>query len=206
MKKILIKDFIKVAGGIVILALLFILASMLADKYQNEIWAFVNDDGMFGMAAYVLLTVGSVVIAPVSTLPLMPIASAMWGWVMAGILSVVGWTVGAQIAFFLARRYGKPLLQKIISLDKLEKYEKRIPEENIFWTVVFLRMSVPVDILSYAFGLFSRIKSLPYFFATLIGVMPFAFVFAYVGTLPLSYQMGALGLAIFVMFLIFLKK
>jgi uncharacterized membrane protein YdjX (TVP38/TMEM64 family) len=206
MKKLLTKDFLKTAGGAVVLVLLFVLASVFADKYQTQMQAVVSDDGSLGMGAYVLLTVFAVVAAPVSTLPLLPLASGMWGWVLAGGLSIAGWTIGGQIAFLLARRFGKPFLRKIISLEKLEKYEKRIPEENMFWTVLFLRMAVPVDVLSYALGLFSRMKSVPYFFATLIGVAPFAFIFAYAGTLPFLYQMEALGLALFVMFLMFLKK
>lgn len=206
MKKLFNTDFLGSAFGIIVLVFLFVLASVFADKYQTQMQALVSDDSVIGMGAYVLLTIFAVVIAPVSTLPLLPLASGMWGWVVAGVLSIVGWTIGGQIAFLLARRFGKPFLRKVISLEKLEKYEKRVPEENIFWTVVFLRMAVPVDVLSYALGLFSRMKSVPYFFATLIGVAPFALVFAYAGTLPFLYQMEALGLALFIMFLTFLKK
>lgn len=206
MKKLFSKEFLSTIFGVAGIVVLFVLVSVIADKYQTEMQALVSDESALGMAAYVALTIFAVVIAPVSTLPLIPIASAMWGWVISGMLSVVGWTLGAQIAFFLARRFGKPFLRKIISLEKLEKYEKRIPEENMFWTVLFLRMAVPVDVLSYALGLFSRMKSVPYFFATLIGVTPFAFVFAYAGTLPFLYQMEALGLALFVAFLTLVKK
>lgn len=206
MKKLFNTDFLGSAFGIIVLVFLFVLASVFADTYQTQMQALVSDDSVIGMGAYVLLTIFAVVIAPVSTLPLLPLASGMWGWVVAGVLSIVGWTIGGQIAFLLARRFGKPFLRKVISLEKLEKYEKRVPEENIFWTVVFLRMAVPVDVLSYALGLFSRMKSVPYFFATLIGVAPFALVFAYAGTLPFLYQMEALGLALFIMFLTFLKK
>ncbi|MBI2120221.1 MAG: VTT domain-containing protein [Parcubacteria group bacterium] len=206
MKKIFNKDFLKAAFGGVAVALLFVLVSVFADKYQTQMQALVADDSILGMAAYVFLTVFAVIIAPVSTLPLVPLASMMWGWVLAGVLSIIGWTVGGQIAFLLARRFGKPLVKKNVSLDKLHGIEERIPKRHLFWTVVFLRMSVPVDVLSYALGLFSRMKSVPYFFATLIGVTPFAFVFAYAGALPLLYQMEALGLALFVMFLAFLKK
>lgn len=206
MKKVFTKDFLKAVSGAIILVLLFTLASVFADKYQVQMQAIVSDDSAFGMAAYVALTAVAVVVAPVSTLPLLPLASGIWGWVLAGVLSIIGWTIGGQIAFLFARRFGKPFLRRIISLEKLEKYEKRIPEENMFWTVLFLRMAVPVDVLSYALGLFSRMKSVPYFFATLIGVTPFAFVFAYAGTLPFLYQMEALGLALFIMFVVFLKN
>jgi uncharacterized membrane protein YdjX (TVP38/TMEM64 family) len=206
LKKVFTKDFLKAAAGVIALVFLFVLASVFTDTYQAQMRAVVSDDSALGMGVYVLLTIFAVVIAPVSTLPLLPLASGMWGWMLAGVLSIIGWTIGGQIAFLLARRYGKPFLRRIVSLEKLEKYEKRIPEENMFWTVLFLRMAVPVDVLSYALGLFSRMKSVSYFFATLIGVAPFAFVFAYAGTLPFLYQMEAFGLALFIMFLTFLKK
>lgn len=206
MKKVFTKDFLKATGGVFVIVLLFVLASVFADWYQSEMRVLVNDESAFGMAAYVFLTIIAVVVAPVSTLPLIPLASKMWGGFMAGILSIIGWTVGAQIAFFLARRFGKPFVKKIVSLDKLHNIEERIPKHDLFWTVVFLRITVPVDVLSYALGLFSRIKSAPYFFATLIGVVPFAFVFSYAGALPFLYQIEALGLALFAMLLVFFKN
>lgn len=141
------------------------------------------------MVYYVIVTTLAVVVAPVSTLPLIPIASVAWGWFIAGVLSILGWVLGSQIAFFLARRYGKPLVQKIVSLEKLERFEKRFPEKNVFWTVVLLRMVVPVDVLSYAVGLFSEMKSVTYFLATMLGVIPFAFIFAYTGTLSIGTQL-----------------
>jgi len=62
-------------------------------------------------------------------------------------------------------------------------------------------MVVPVDVLSYALGLFSNISKTRYFLATLIGVTPFAFLFAFVGSVNIFYQLGAFGLAM-VIFLI----
>lgn len=199
MKKVFTKEFLSGAFGFVVVALLFVAASALAGRYEDGIRALAGHDGFAGMAAYVAVTVVSVVIAPVSTLPLLPLASAMWGWVIAGALSVVGWTIGAQVAFFLARRFGVPLVRKLVSLETLNKVEDRLPREHLFWSVVFLRMAVPVDVLSYAIGLFSRMKGTSYFFATLIGVIPFAFLFAYAGTLSPVFQIAALlaGIAVF---------
>ena len=152
-------------------------------------------DDNLGMTVYVLITVAAIVIAPISTLPLLPIASNLWGWVTAAILSIIGWTIGSLIAFALARKYGVSLISKFISIEKINKFERMVPKENFFWSVVFLRMAIPVDILSYALGLFSKIKTKSYFFVTLIGVTPFAFVFAYAGKMPFVYQILALLLA-----------
>lgn len=149
---------------------------------MTQIGEIVINSGSLGMIFYVFITAIAVVIAPISTFPLIPIASIAWGFVISAILSIAGWTIGAQIAFMIARRFGKPLVQKFISLEKLEAFEKRIPEKNLFWSIVLLRMTVPVDLLSYALGLFSKISYSKYFWATIIGVTPFAFIFSYIFT------------------------
>ena len=175
--------------GIATILILFILASFIVHTYESEINMLTERGGAFGMIAYIFIVVLAIVIAPISTVPLIPIASSLWGWFMAGVLSITGWAIGAQIAFHLARRFGKPLVEKLISIEKLTKFEERFSKEHIFWTIVFLRIVIPVDILSYAIGLFSNIKSSMYFFATVIGILPLAFVFAYAGTLTVWLQL-----------------
>lgn len=195
------KNAIQGTFALLIVFLLFIFASFFATTYESGIHSFVMEGGSLGMIAYVFITIIAIIIAPISTLPLMPIASALWGWPLAGVLSIIGWTVGAQIAFFIAQRFGKTLIEKIISIEKLKTIEERIPKRRIFWSVVFLRMMIPVDVLSYALGLFSQMKSGAYFFATLIGVTPFAFVFAYMGTIPALYQIGVLIIGVIALLL-----
>ncbi len=186
---------------------LFILISTFAQSYENEIRALVEVNGFAGMMAYVLISALAIVVAPISTLPLIPLATSLWGWIIAGLLSIVGWVIGAQVAFHLARRFGRPLVQRIVSPENISKFENRLPEKNLFWTVTFLRIVVPVDVLSYAVGLFTKMRSLPYFLTTIIGVTPFAFVFAYAGTFSARLQvMIALEvLAIAVVALLFKK-
>jgi len=199
----------KIVGGflgILFIVLLFIFASYLAREYEENITSIVSDNSTLGMLYYVIITAVAVVVAPVSTLPLIPIASVAWGWFIAGALSILGWVLGSQIAFLLARRYGKPLVQKMVSLERLERYEKRLPEKNIFWTVVMLRMVVPVDVLSYAVGLFSEMKSRTYFLATILGVIPFAFIFAYTGTLSIGTQLIVYIEVAALIFLVYMLK
>jgi len=189
-KRIIInKNTILSILGIATILILFILASFIINTYESEINMLAERGGAFGMIAYIFIVVLAIVIAPISTVPLIPIASGLWGWFIAGVLSITGWAIGAQIAFHLARRFGKPLVEKLISIEKLTKFEERFSKEHIFWTIVFLRIVIPVDILSYAIGLFSNIKSSIYFFATVIGILPFAFVLAYAGTLTVWLQL-----------------
>jgi len=161
--------------------------------------------GWLGMVAYVLLKITATVFAPVTALPFIVVAVGLWGFWVAVFLTVLGWTVGGVIAFCLAREFGVLIIKKFISLEDVYKFEERVNVGNGFWSVVFLRMVVPVDVLSYGLGLFSKIDFWKYTLATFIGVVPFAVVFAYLGEVPyiylimlgLCFLIGVLGLLIF---------
>lgn len=114
--------------------------------------------GWVGMVIHVLLNVLAVVFAPITVLPLISLAVGLWGVGMAVFLTVLGWTLGSFIAFGLSRKFGVPIIRRFISLDELYTLEDKMKVGNTFWSVLLLRLIVPVDILSYALGLFSRIS------------------------------------------------
>lgn len=182
----------EVVGGILVAAL-FLLAVAVSRTFSDDIAGYL-DFGFVGMAIYVAAGIVATVAAPLTTVPLIPIASALWGPFTTGVLSIFSWTLGSIIAFIFARRLGQPFVSKFIDLAKIAKYEKVLGRENIFFDIVFLRMAVPVDILSYAIGLFTSVKFGTYVAATIIGIAPFAFILAYAAEASLKFQavVGAL--------------
>ena len=196
-----LKSFIEIA----IIIILFVFFSYIVQT-NIEFFKEAIGNGFFGMFSYIVVVIVAIVIAPISAMPLLPIASNLWGVFSAAVLSILGWSIGAYIAFVIARTYGIPIIKKFIPIGKINKLEKMVPRENVFWSVVFLRMVVPVDILSYALGLFSKMKTRNYVLATLIGVSPFAFVFAYLGNLPFYYQIIALLIAAVILIIGFIIK
>lgn len=186
---------------------IFIVAFFIFFSYfvQNNLHLFERliVGNFVGMLVYVLLNIMAVVLAPITVLPLIVIAAEFWGWFFAGVITAFGWLVGSVIAFVLARKFGTQILNKLMSLEKIYELEEKVSVGNNFWSVVFLRMVVPVDILSYALGLFSKIKLLPYTLATAIGILPFAFLFAYLGKVPFVYQI-VLGLVFLIVLLAWL--
>lgn len=180
---------------------LFILASYLSFKYYDVFHDLIQLTGPTGIIVYFLLTVAAVVIAPVSTLPLLPLAVGIWGSLITAIVSIVGWTTGSMIAFGLSRWCCQTIIYKFVDIRKIQKMSKLIPETNFFWSVVFFRAVFPVDVLSYAIGFFTSMKPGPYFWATLIGVSPFAFIFAYAVKLPIIVQVagGLIGITIVIL-------
>jgi uncharacterized membrane protein YdjX (TVP38/TMEM64 family) len=141
-----------------------------------------------GILIYLLVVILAMVVAPITSIPLIPLMSNIWGWVFTGVISIIGWTIGAIIVFLLCRRYGVDIIKKLISLNDIYALEKKFPKENLFLIVLFLRMIIPVDILSYALGLFTKMKFWPYTIATFIGIIPAAFLLAYVGSISAQFQ------------------
>ena len=194
MKKEDKKELIKASATLIIIIILFILISYVVNSYLDELKAYTSSHYFLGVLVYVFISAISIIFAPVSSLPLIPFASKVWGWQLSAAYSAAGWTIGNIVSFFVARRYGKPLVEKVISLKRIEKFEKYIPENNIFFSIVLLTIVLPLDGLSYALGLFSNVKLKVYILATIIGIIPFAVIFAILGTLPLVYQL--IGLAV----------
>lgn len=183
-----------------IIIALFIFFSYLVQENLNFFEGLMIND-IFGIIIFIFIEVSSIVIAPVTTLPLISVASNLWGWLLTGIISVFAWTLGSWIAFIIGRKYGVKIIKKFVSLEGVYKIEKKIPHKHLFWSVVLLRLIIPIDILSYALGIFTKIKTRTYLLATIVGTTPFAFVWAYLGTMRFYYQICALLIAV-VIFLI----
>jgi uncharacterized membrane protein YdjX (TVP38/TMEM64 family) len=186
-----VKDSTRSIVGFILIGFAFIAASYLVHTNSDFFKNYIHDD-TGSMILYLFILVVSAVFAPVDVIFLMPIATTTWGWMLAGLLSLIGWTLGSVVVFFLARKVGVPLIDKHFPFQKIYKYEKYMPQKNLFFGIIFLRIAIPVDLISYAVGLFTNIKFFPYFFATLIGFIPLAFFLAYVGTLPLFVQVISL--------------
>lgn len=193
------KDVIVGLIGIFIVIIFFVATSYIVQNNLDEIKNFIGKS-IFSVGVYIFALIVAVVVAPLNAAPLVPIASSVWGWQLTSALTVIGWTTGSAIAFGLARKFGVPLVEKFVPLEKIGKYEKMIPTHNIFWGIVFLRMSIPADVLSYVLGLFSKIRFWQYVLATLIGFTPFALGIAYIGALPVYFQI----LAVIISGLVFL--
>ena len=199
------KELANYALGLAAIAALFVLVSLFVSVNESELKAFMYRHKIGGVMAYIALGVIATVVAPLSSLPFLPLISLLYGWFFAAIFSIIAWSIGSLIAFWIARRYGKTLARKFVSLERLERLEAKIPRERFFWSVVLLRVIAPVDVLSYALGLFSTIKTGGYALATVIGITPFAFVWAYFGGMP-TKRIAEVFIIILIVCLIFIKR
>lgn len=178
------KDAVEGIAALTLIVVFFIFASYLAQVFEQDIEAVIGANSALGMAAFVLVFVLSVIFTPISVLPLVPVGAQLWGVFAAASLSIVGWALGAMAAFGIARRFGRPYVSKFVSLKKIERIERFMPRQNVFWAIFFFRAVSPFDGLSYALGLFTQVSFRTFFWATVLGLIPFCLAVAYLGSLP----------------------
>jgi uncharacterized membrane protein YdjX (TVP38/TMEM64 family) len=178
---------------LVAIGAVLISATLLVRAHSNSITAFIEQNPFLGAGLFIVLNILDAVIAPGATLPLIPVAAHAWGHFWAGLVTTAGWTAGSLIAFSIARRWGAPLVKKLTSMERLRQMKPYIPKD-VFWSIVFLRLVMPMDLLSYLLGLFTHISWGKYVAATALGVTPPAFLLAYLGKLPHAYDIIAFGI------------
>src|SRR3990172_4320531 len=108
--------------------------------------AWIERHEALGAVIYVVAVVASVVLLPLSSLPLLPFAAHLYGIWLTALLSAAGGGVGALIAFQVAR-LGRRYLQRLVSLEVVDRLERRIPVDVGFGGIVVLRMIFPVDMV-----------------------------------------------------------
>ena len=185
--------------------LFFIASSYLAQKFEVQLSGLLVFKGLTSALLYIFSVIFGAVVAPFVTLPLLPVAVAIWGPLLTAIFYILGSLIGSAIAFYLARRFGQKLLCRLFNKCELEDFGYSFEEENLFWVVAVARLILSVDIISYSIGLLTKMKTWPYLSATFIGLAPFAFIFSYGTKLDIRLQTAA-GILLIALLLLSYKR
>ena len=165
---------------------------------------YVVSVGSLGPVVYMLMMIIAIVFAPIPSSPLAIFAGTVFGLWWGTLWTILGASAGALIAFFIARKFGRPFVVKILSEKKLSDIEARFSERNLVLTVFLLRLlPLPLfDAVSYAAGL-TRISVRGFTFATITGLLPLSFLFSYAGEL-LANRIVVFSIAVIVLSLFIL--
>lgn len=168
--------------AIFVFGLLFFVTIFLPEEFiTKSIEGLRNYGTLQGLLVVGVVLFTTTVVAPLNSLALIPVSSAIYGWFYTTVVCVIAWTLAAVVAFLIARHLGRPVIATLGFTKSLEKVESKIPRHVSFWSIVFLRIVLPVDVLSYAIGLLSSIKLTTYTAATFLGVIPFSLIFSLLG-------------------------
>jgi uncharacterized membrane protein YdjX (TVP38/TMEM64 family) len=196
------------ARSLVWVLLLFALAIVLARHYAAPIGATLSRHANVGVVLFVGTTALAVVLPLFSNLPLVPFAVLLWGPWWTALLILLGWVVGATLSFVIGRRLRPALLRAFPKVTRYAQIDQLIHPQHRLLSLTFLRMTFPMDALSYVLGLFSRQTTLfENALSTALGGAPFALLFGFFPALPVAWQVlvlvvSALGFGAYVMWVV----
>ena len=182
-----------VRAGLWVIAL-FAAGVLLAREFAAPIQNVLSANARLGILVFVATSVVAVLIPMLTNLPLVPLAVLAWGPWWTAVMLLSGWIAGAALAFALGRHARDWILRHFPAVKRHGNIDRLIHPHHRLGSLVLLRMTFPVDVLSYGLGLFSRSTTLTEnVVSTAMGAAPFALLFALFPTLSVTAQLLVFG-------------
>ncbi|MFQ5428064.1 MAG: TVP38/TMEM64 family protein [Thermodesulfobacteriota bacterium] len=142
-------------------------------KYLDEevMREWIGGFGLWGPVVYMLFYA----IAPSLMLPGLPITvvgGVLFGPFWGVVYVAVGATVGATLAFIIARKMGREWVESLVKGGRMREIDEAVERKG--WKIVAFTRLIPLfpfNFLNYAFGL-TKIGLGPYFVATFFFMLP----------------------------------
>lgn len=162
-----------------ILGAIFVAAYIFRDLDVKSVADAIKEQGVKGWIIYVFFITVSVVFSPVNALIIMPIALIGYGFWLAATLTFIGNILGGAINFYIARRFGRPVVGKIVGRKLIKKVDE-FTEVAGWKGFLLLRIlgSNYYDYVSYAAG-FTNLKQNIYFAITIPTSLVWTFLLFY---------------------------
>ncbi|HET8656065.1 MAG TPA: TVP38/TMEM64 family protein [Longimicrobiaceae bacterium] len=169
-----------VAAVVVVVAAL-VVGGRRTGAYLPRFVGWVDGLGAWGAAAFIVgYVVATVALLPGSVLTL--VGGAVFGLTRGTVYVFVAATLGATLAFLIARHLARPWVERRVSADtRFRRLDEAISEQG-FRIVLLLRLSpvLPFNLLNYALGV-TRVRLRDYVLAS-IGMLPGTLLYVYAGS------------------------
>lgn len=134
-----------------------------------------------GLPGFYLLMVVQSIIAVIPAEAVLIMSGSAFGFEASSAVGTIGLMSGALINYAIGLKFGKPLVEKFIGGDELEKVEKLFCKHGS--KIIFAARFIPwisFDAISYFAGL-TGITLASFTVATLLGTVPRAIFYSYLG-------------------------
>ncbi len=164
---------------------LLIATDLLLERFSpwdyDDFATWAQGYGVLGPIAYVAFYAISMVLAPIPTSPAPVAAATAFGGVAGFLYTLLGAAIGGTICFGIARRWGRPLMQRFLP-ERFMAEVDRVAERLGARVLLVLRLFpiLGTDAVSYAAGL-TQIRFALYLAITLVGSTPMFLLLSLVG-------------------------
>jgi uncharacterized membrane protein YdjX (TVP38/TMEM64 family) len=123
--------------------------------------------------AFVVLAALSALLVLFSSVALVPVAVHAWGQGETVLLLLCGWFIGAHLAYFIGRRFGRRVTEYFVAARTLDRYGQLLSRQMSVAEVALLKLALPSEMSSFALGIIRY--PLPKFVPVLLASeLPFA--------------------------------
>ena len=155
------------------------------DVFKNvdvaDVKTYLLSFGLWAPVVSFLLMIFQSVVAPLPAFLITFANAGLFGWIPGAVLSWTSSMAGAAICFFIAKYYGREVVEKFTSKTALKSVDQFFVRYGKYAILIArLLPFVSFDIVSYAAGLTSM-KFWTFFWATGLGQLPATIVYSYVG-------------------------
>lgn len=138
---------------------------------------FIKQHPILAPVAFVLISSISMLFGMVSSVPVAPLAVAVWGTIATISMLLFGWLVGGCLSYAIGRYAGYPIVGAIIGRQKLEKWILGLESRINFPMLLLFRLVTPSE-TGYVFGIF-RYNFWLYLLITFLSELPVALLVVY---------------------------
>jgi uncharacterized membrane protein YdjX (TVP38/TMEM64 family) len=121
---------------------------------RERVADFIRRWGAWAPVVTISLQVVQVIAAPIPGQALDAVNGYLFGPMWGTVYSMVGMMIGSFLAMGLTRRFGRPLAERLVgeqSLERIDRYARR--RGPLFFLVFFLMPFVPNDVACFLAGL-----------------------------------------------------
>lgn len=141
---------------------------------------FIQSFGAWGPVILIISIALEVIVAPIPGFIPALTSGFVFGHFFGALYVFAGNVLGTLVLFFLTRKYGKLLVNKLFKEKKLKKYENAI-ERHENWLLAFYFIPVmPFDIITAAFGL-SAVRVKKFVLVIIFGYLFYSIILAFFG-------------------------
>jgi len=122
-----------------------------ADRQRLE--DYVNQFGLLGPLIIIGVSFLDVLIAPIPGGISPAVSGILYGKVLGTVYVLAGNIIGANVTFWIARRWGERFFLLFVKKEKIDEFQDMVANRQKFiWTAFFIPI-LPYDVLNIAIGL-----------------------------------------------------